>query len=280
MENQQELKTEALISFFDLKPKTEYQFRVIAMNAKGISPPSQPSEFVTTIDVDEKAFYQQWWFLVIVALVGVILIIIVISLLCLTGRRRKNKYKDNGMPRTLVQLSEPSSSTEGNGDGGFHTFETRQSQRRSQRPRPPRTNNTLPPYSNPAFRSPPRPSPGSVNYSDTEDVKAYGGDDDDSSSITEKPSECSSSREGSRCSDSEPESEKEAPPPFTPTYVSNGDVRQSWKRGQGPYGNGSAYNYTDSEQESQYGITMNGGHIIMNNMAGSRAPLPGFSSFV
>jgi hypothetical protein len=38
--------------------------------------------------------------------------------------------------------------------------------------------------------------------------------------------------------------------------------------------------YTESEQEGSAIVSLNGGQIIMNNMAGSRAPLPGFSSFV
>ena len=78
-------------------------------------------------------------------------------------------------------------------------------------------------------------------------------------------------------SDSEPESEKDLPPPaFTNHYV-NGDVQQSWQRHRTP---SNLYSYTDSEHDSNYAVTLNGGHIIMNNMAGSRAPLPGFSSFV
>ncbi len=49
---------------------------------------------------------------------------------------------------------------------------------------------------------------------------------------------------------------------------------------QGHHNPAAAYSYTDSEADSNYAVTLNGGHIIMNNMAGSRAPLPGFSSFV
>lgn len=41
-------------------------------------------------------------------------------------------------------------------------------------------------------RSPPRPSPGSVTYSDDDDTKGYD-ENCDSSSLTEKPSEMSSS---------------------------------------------------------------------------------------
>lgn len=57
----------------------------------------------------------------------------------------------------------------------------------------------------------------------------------------------------------------------------NNTLRQSWKR-QKPMRNYSSY--TDSEPEGATQINLNGGQIIMNNMARSRAPLPGFSSFV
>lgn len=55
--------------------------------------------------------------------------------------------------------------------------------------------------------------------------------------------------------------------------------------GQSPWTNQNssfnAYQYTDSEAESShYAFSLNGGQIVLNNTAGSRAPLPGFSSFV
>ncbi len=40
---------EAVVSFYNLKPNKEYQFRVIAINDVGISPPSADSEFLTTL---------------------------------------------------------------------------------------------------------------------------------------------------------------------------------------------------------------------------------------
>ena len=41
---------EAVLSFLNLKAKTEYQFRVMAFNqARGISVPSEPSEFIETL---------------------------------------------------------------------------------------------------------------------------------------------------------------------------------------------------------------------------------------
>lgn len=144
-------------------------------------------------------------------------------------------------------------------------------------------------------KSPPRPSPASVAYhSDEESLKCYDENPDDSS-VTEKPSEVSSSDSQVRCyfylfvififncfrlqnSESENESIRSDPHSFVNHYANvNDSLRQSWKR-QKPVRNYSSY--TDSEPESSAVMSLNGGQIIVNNMARSRAPLPGFSSFV
>lgn len=57
----------------------------------------------------------------------------------------------------------------------------------------------------------------------------------------------------------------------------NNTLRQSWKR---QHVKTQYSSYTDSEPEGSTVMSLNGGQIIMNNMARSRAPLPGFSSFV
>lgn len=125
-------------------------------------------------------------------------------------------------------------------------------------------------------KSPPRPSPASVAYhSDEESLKGYDENPDDSS-VTEKPSEISSS--DSQASESENESVRSDPHSFVNHYANvNDSLRQSWKK-QKPVRNYSSY--TDSEPEGSAVVSLNGGQIIMNNMARSRAPLPGFSSFV
>lgn len=145
-------------------------------------------------------------------------------------------------------------------------------------------------------KSPPRPSPASVAYhSDEESLKCYDENPDDSS-VTEKPSEVSSSDSQvspsiniknqvkfkklnfSQDSQSENESVRSDPHSFVNHYANvNDSLRQSWKR-QKPVRNYSSY--TDSEPEGSGVVSLNGGQIIMNNMARSRAPLPGFSSFV
>lgn len=79
-------------------------------------------------------------------------------------------------------------------------------------------------------------------------------------------------------SESENESHPSEPHSFVNHYANvNDTLRQSWRR-QKPVRNYSSY--TDSEAEGSAVMSLNGGQIIMNNMAGSRAPLPGFSSFV
>lgn len=79
-------------------------------------------------------------------------------------------------------------------------------------------------------------------------------------------------------SESENESHHSEPHSFVNHYANvNDTLRQSWRR-QKPVRNYSSY--TDSEAEGSAVMSLNGGQIIMNNMAGSRAPLPGFSSFV
>ncbi|XP_013386811.1 protein sidekick-2 isoform X2 [Lingula anatina] len=273
----------AVIPFDNLSPNNIYQFRVIAVNDHGISDPSLPSQPLQTPALSPASaavekIYEQWWFLVIVALCGLILIIIVVSLLCCTAKRNKEPLPANMKVMTPVTMppSEEAHSVVDD-DGGFTSFEMRESIRRSKR-------SVANGKKNNYIRSPPRPSPASVTYSD-EESKPPGYDEDGSSTTSGKPSDLDSD---SQESDSEPPSEKgsqaAAPQPhqsssfMTANPYVNDPVRQSWKRQKS---NSKAYSYTDSEQESShYAMSLNGGHIIMNNMAGSRAPLPGFSSFV
>lgn len=162
-----------------------------------------------------------------------------------------------------------------------------------------RKSTNRPPTSVQLGKSPPRPSPASVAYhSDEESLKCYDENPDDSS-VTEKPSEVSSSEASqvswhwrlskkwinyqlllafSQHSESENESVRSDPHSFVNHYANvNDSLRQSWKKTK-PVRNYSSY--TDSEPEGSAVMSLNGGQIIVNNMARSRAPLPGFSSFV
>lgn len=164
-----------------------------------------------------------------------------------------------------------------------------------------RPNGTLNRHMTAATKSPPHPSPGSVLYSDDDDddVKdgqLYGSSSD---SITEKPSEYSSSG-------LESDSDREEANHFVNHYANvNVTLKKnngSWRKratsyvvgtdnvnmpcrppppvpvpGPPSYQTAVSGRLDDIECPS---VNLNGGRIIVNNMAGSRAPLPGFSSFV
>merc|ERR1711992_172584 len=139
-------------------------------------------------------------------------------------------------------------------------------------------------------RNPPRPTPGLVNYSDEDSGKGYDENPDDSDSLTEKPSEISST--DSQGTESEQDSGGSDPHSFVNHYANvNNTFRQSWKK-QKPVQQAppkptipSARGYSSfTESSDQDGnsavVSLNGTQLVMNNQARSRAPLPGFSSFV
>lgn len=141
-------------------------------------------------------------------------------------------------------------------------------------------------------RQPPRPTPSLVNYSDEDSAKGYDENPDDSDSLTEKPSEISST--DSQGTESEQDSRESSDPhSFVNHYANvNNTFRQSWKR-QKPMQpstpsklpGGAARGYSSfTESSDQDGnsavVSLNGTQLVLNNKARSRAPLPGFSSFV
>ncbi|XP_013405552.1 protein sidekick-like [Lingula anatina] len=302
----------AVIPFDNLSPNNIYQFRVIAVNDHGISDPSLPSQPLQTPALSPASaavekIYEQWWFLVIVALCGLILIIIVVSLLCCTAKRNKEPLPANMKVMTPVTMppSEEAHSVVDD-DGGFTSFEMRESIRRSKRSvANGKKNNYI--SSTAAIRDVAESIAEQLLV--TKSISQYicmyicislverhmmaAGVYISFSLIVSWFSVVHGKKKDQEIfeiieSDSEPPSEKgsqaAAPQPhqsssfMTANPYVNDPVRQSWKRQKS---NSKAYSYTDSEQESShYAMSLNGGHIIMNNMAGSRAPLPGFSSFV
>lgn len=273
-------QTDALLNVHSLDAGDIYQFRVMAINWLGVSYPSEPSDAIRIEDpsigspVDGKRhlvsrpFHSEWWFLVIIALSGLIVIMTVILLLVLVGRKRKLKRESMRKRNTPPLPLEPPPVD----DGGFSTFDRRQSRR----------NLSLRTGSLRSMRAPPRPSPASVTYSD-DDNDAKPPLDDNSSSLTEKP-DIEELTEPSE-DESELESTKDpgvstATGTFYNQYV-NDTVRQSWQQSN-PKSMYGAYNYTDSEEaeSSTYGMSINGGYMMVNNTAGSRTPVAGFSSFV
>ena len=79
---------------------------------------------------------------------------------------------------------------------GFSTFEMRASRRGTMSKRGTMKSTSSRKSSNLAMinssRAPPRPTPSMVNYSDEDSAKGYDENPDDSDSLTEKPSEISS----------------------------------------------------------------------------------------
>ncbi|XP_076288638.1 sidekick cell adhesion molecule isoform X2 [Lasioglossum baleicum] len=280
--------TEYSISYQNLLPSTSYLFRVISYNRYGISYPAYSTETILTPSklyleyayLQHRPFYRQTWFMVTLAAASIIIIIMVIAVLCV--KSKSYKYKQEAQ-KTLEESM--AMDTDDRQESDLELYRSRQGggaismgnpcgtlgkrstlARKSMHPPPP----TM------LGKSPPRPSPASVAYhSDEESLKGYDENPDDSS-VTEKPSEISST--DSQGSESENESVQSDPHSFVNHYANvNDSLRQSWKR-QKPVRNYSSY--TDSEPEGSAVVSLNGGQIIMNNMARSRAPLPGFSSFV
>uniref|UniRef100_A0A1A9UHY3 Protein sidekick n=1 Tax=Glossina austeni TaxID=7395 RepID=A0A1A9UHY3_GLOAU len=279
------------VSYQSLLPSTAYTFRVIAYNRFGISFPVYSKDSILTPSklhleygyLQHKPFYRQTWFMVALAATSIVIIIMVIAVLCVKSKSYKYKQEaqktlEESMAMSVDERQELAlelyRSRHGGGTGTLNSAGTLN---RSTLGTMSRKGNSRPPTNVQLGKSPPRPSPASVAYhSDEESLKCYDENPDDSS-VTEKPSEVSSS-EASQHSESENESVRSDPHSFVNHYANvNDSLRQSWKK-QKPVRNYSSY--TDSEPEGSAVMSLNGGQIIVNNMARSRAPLPGFSSFV
>ncbi|XP_074029858.1 sidekick cell adhesion molecule isoform X2 [Leptinotarsa decemlineata] len=274
---------EFTVLYQSLLPSTSYKFRVISYNKFGISYPAYSDESVLTPSklymeygyLQHTPFYRQTWFMVTLAATSIVIIIMIIAILCVKSKSYKYKQEaqktlEESMAMSMGDHQEMNYFHPRNGTSTMNSLGTvTKKSTLSKKP----TQHQPPPI---VGKSPPRPSPASVPYnSDEESLKGYDENPDDSS-VTEKPSEMSSS--DSQGSESENESVRSDPHSFVNHYANvNDTLRQSWKR-QKPVRNYSSY--TDSEPEGSAVVSLNGGQIIMNNMARSRAPLPGFSSFV
>ncbi|OCT58236.1 hypothetical protein XELAEV_18002425mg [Xenopus laevis] len=166
-----------------LKQGVSYDFRVIAVNDYGYGTPSAPSPAVSA----QKAnpFYEEWWFLVVIALIGLIFILLLVFALIIRGQSKKYAKKSdsacNTKPNTL-------------GHGEMVSLDESQFPALELNNRSISVKNSFCRKNGIYTRSPPRPSPGSLHYSD-EDVTKY---NDlipaESGSLTEKPSEVSDSQ--------------------------------------------------------------------------------------
>ncbi|XP_035707340.1 protein sidekick isoform X3 [Folsomia candida] len=276
--------SEFTLSFQNLLPSSGYTFRITAYNRHGISYPVASDEVVYTPPklyleygyLQASPFYRQTWFLVVTAAMSIVFIIALVAYLCVKTKSYKYKHESER------SLAETASIEEGVLYGS--SVELRQSHKKI---------GTLKRKSAAgANKPPPRPTPGSVTYTDDESDKAYDHNPDESS-LTEKPSEISST--DSQGSETEVEDEVDGashPHSFVNHYANvNDTLKQSWQK-QRPVRNvpvpttlpttvpmPNYSSYTDSEPEATASLSGQG-RIVLNNMARSRAPLPGFSSFI
>ncbi|XP_070769534.1 protein sidekick-1 isoform X1 [Enoplosus armatus] len=261
-----------------LRSGISYEFRVIAVNRYGYGQPSTPSAALAALS--ERPFYEEWWFLLVMALVGLILILVLVFTLLLHGHSTKYKACGTGKHMSTVEESVTLD------NGGFTALELNS-----------RTLNTKNSFlKKNGTRSPPRPSPGGLHYSDEDICNNYNGAVlTESTTLTEKPTEVSESELTD--SDYEDEQPKHS---FVNHYMSDPTYYNSWKRQpKGLKGIGTPFGYeecaaADTEPYYQTVVTQHstGGaytptgqpahtHVNPNtNPPGSRTPVTGFSSFV
>ncbi|KAM7419591.1 hypothetical protein PAMA_016613 [Pampus argenteus] len=211
--------------------------------------------------LSERPFYEEWWFLLVMALVGLILILVLVFALLLHGHSTKYKACSAGKH---VSTADESVTLD---NGGFTALELNSRTLNSK-------NSFL---KKNGTRSPPRPSPGGLHYSDEDICNNYNG------ALTD--------------SDYEDEQPKHS---FVNHYMSDPTYFNSWKRQpKGLKGIGAPFAYeecatSDTEPYYQTVVTQHstGGvytptgqpahtHVNPNtNPPGSRTPVTGFSSFV
>nr|XP_043884140.1 protein sidekick-1-like [Solea senegalensis] len=261
-----------------LRSGISYEFRVIAVNRYGYGQPSAPSAALAALS--ERPFYEEWWFLLVMALVGLIVILVLVFTLLLHGHSTKFKACGTGKHVSTVEESVTLD------NGGFTALELNS-----------RTINTKNSFlKKNGTRSPPRPSPGGLHYSDEDICNNYNGAVlTESTTLTEKPTEVSESEVTD--SDYEDEQPKHS---FVNHYMSDPTYYNSWKRQpKGLKGISAPFGYeecaaADPEPYYQTVVTQHstGGaytptgqpaltHVNPNtNPPGSRTPVTGFSSFV
>ncbi|PWA21587.1 hypothetical protein CCH79_00003262, partial [Gambusia affinis] len=218
-----------------LKQGVSYDFRIIGVNDYGYGSPSLPSPSISAQKV--APFYEEWWFLVVVALVGLIFILLLVFILIIRGQSKKYAKKSESGNNSncnalthgdMVSLDE----------GRFPALELN-NRRLSVKNSFCRKNGVY-------TRSPPRPSPGSLHYSD-EDVSTKYNDliPAESTSLTEKPSEISDSQ-GSD-SEYEVDPNRQKTHSFVNHYISDPTYYNSWRRQQKGISRAQAYSFTESE---------------------------------
>ncbi|TSO37067.1 Protein sidekick-2 [Bagarius yarrelli] len=220
-----------------LREGVTYDFRVIAVNDYGYGSPSAPSPSIAA----QKAspFYEEWWFLVVIALVGLIFILLLVFILIIRGQSKKyTKKTDSGSHSNCTSLPLSHGDMMRMDEGRFPAMELN-NRRLSVKNSFCRKNGIY-------TRSPPRPSPGSLHYSD-EDVSTKCNDliPAENSSLTEKPSEVSDSQGSDSEYEVEPAHQKTHS--FVNHYISDPTYYNSWRRQQKGVSRPPAYGFGQAE---------------------------------
>ncbi|KAK1805199.1 hypothetical protein P4O66_019553 [Electrophorus voltai] len=257
------------VSLERLRQGVSYQFRVLAINEYGYGEPSAPSAAMSA--QPETPFYEEWWFLLVLALCGLILLLLLVFGLVLHGQSRK--YKSCGTGAAVSTMEE--SVTLDN--GGFTALEL----------------NSRPVHVKSSFlrrngtRSPPRPNPAGLRYSDEDICNNYNGAiSTECTALTERPADLSESETQATDSDCEEDQLKHS---FVNHYMSDPSYFNSWKRQQKGLKQTLACSYeervsSDADGYYQTVVTQHsvgGVYTPAGQPApGSRTPITGFSSFV
>ncbi|XP_042293989.1 protein sidekick-1 isoform X3 [Sceloporus undulatus] len=276
--------TSYTISLDKLKPGVSYEFRVVAVNEFGYGEPSTPSVAVSAHT--DSPFYEEWWFLLVMALCSLILILLVVFVLILHGQTKKYRNCNSEPKQGLCLRSFCRRLSSGKSianveesvtldNGGFTALELNS--------RHLNVKNTFSKKN--GTRSPPRPSPGGLNYSDEDICNKYNGAVlTESVALNEKPLDASESE--ATDSDYEDELPKHS---FVNHYMSDPTYYNSWKRQQKGTKPPTPYRYEEcvtSEAEPYFQTvitTQSSGGVYTPTgqpAPGSRTPVTGFSSFV
>ncbi|XDC67877.1 hypothetical protein R6Z07M_019059 [Ovis aries] len=168
--------TSYTVSLDQLRQGVTYEFRVVAVNQAGYGEPSSPSAAVSA--QVETPFYEQWWFLLVMVLSSLLVILLVVFSLLLHGQSKK--YRNCGAGKSISNMEE--SVTLDN--GGFAALELNS--------RHLNVKNTFSKKN--GARSPPRPSPGGLHYSDEDLCNKYNGAAlTESTALQEKPGDATES---------------------------------------------------------------------------------------
>ncbi|XP_074201685.1 protein sidekick-1 isoform X2 [Camelus bactrianus] len=250
--------TSYAISLDKLRQGVTYEFRVVAVNQVGYGEPSGPSTAMSA--QVETPFYEEWWFLLVTALSSLIVLLLVVFALVLHGQNKR--YRSCSTGKSISNMEE--SVTLDN--GGFAALEL-SSRHLNVKNTFSKKNGT---------RSPPRPSPGGLHYSDEDLCSKYNG-----AVLTESTNLKEKSVDASESEGTDSESE-DAPPQhsFVNHYMSDPTYYNSWKRRAG-----AAPHRYEAVAGAEAGAPL---HAVVTTQSavfapparGARTPLTGFSSFV